>query len=84
MQSIGYFSLSIPRVWGNMLCGKARDDVWCCNQQDWKLRGSLVMELALRFPSTEPMEAHFHGFGAFGDDSVVCAPNKGKVFSLDG
>ena len=42
------------------------------------------MELIIIFPVEEPMEAHVHGFGAFGDDGIVCDPIGGRVVHLEG
>ena len=32
----------------------------------------IVTELITILPSAEPVEAHVHVFGAFGDDDIVC------------
>ena len=43
-------------------------------------RSPIVPELIMRFPAVELVEAHVHGFCAFGDDCIVCDPSGGQVF----
>ena len=37
----------------------------------------IVTKLILRTPASEPLEAHVHCFGAFGDDGIFCDPSGG-------
>ena len=37
----------------------------------------IVTKLIMRILTAEPVEAHFHGIGAFGNDGIICDPSSG-------
>ena len=39
----------------------------------------IVTELIIRIPEADPVEAHVHGVGAFGNNGIVCDP---RIFEL--
>ena len=77
--------MPIPHVWVDVPCGTGGDDVWCCNNLDWKLRDPIVTKSILRIPTEELVEEeHVNGFGAFGNYGIVCDPHSGWVVCLEG
>ena len=44
----------------------------------------VIMVLTLTIATTEPMEAHVHGFHTLGDNGIVHGPGSCGVVSLDG
>ena len=44
---------------------------------------SIVTKLILIIPTAEPVEAHVHDFGAFGNYGIVCDHRSGGVIRLE-
>ena len=79
----------------NLGCSYHVCGVVCLLLQWWMIFGAvigqignsgspIVIELILRILAVEPVKYYVHGFGAFGDSSIVCDSISGRVVHLEG